>query len=45
MKKPPIAKRIAELKGEAAEKCSLTREEPVSAVEEKAITVCHCIRH
>ena len=26
MKKPPIAKRIAELKGEAADKCSLSRE-------------------
>jgi hypothetical protein len=32
MKKPPIAKRIAELKGEAAEKCSMTREEFVESL-------------
>jgi hypothetical protein len=32
MKKPPIAKRIAELKGEAAEKCSMTREKFVESL-------------
>jgi hypothetical protein len=32
MKKPPIAKRIAELKGKTADKCSMTRQEFVESL-------------
>ena len=32
MKKPPIAERIGELKGEAAKKCSMTREEFIESL-------------
>ena len=34
MKKPPIAKRIAELKAKAAGKCSLSREAYIRSLEE-----------
>src|SRR4029077_10242807 len=34
MKKPPIAKRIAELKGKTADRCSMTREQFVESLVE-----------